>query len=130
MGDIFMSTKEAERYDVFQRCHRGEITLRQASKLLNLSYRHTKRAWSAFKQEGKEGLISKKRSKASPRAYPQHLKREIIGIIKSDYVDFGPTLISEKLEEREARKLCKETIRTWMIEAGLWQPKQKKSKRI
>jgi hypothetical protein len=80
-----MSTKEAERYEIFQRQHRGEITLRQSSKLLNLSYRQTNRIWSTFKQEGKEGLISKKRGKASPRAYPTHLKREVLGIIKSDF---------------------------------------------
>ncbi len=130
MGSILMNSKEAERYAVFQRYRRGEITLRQTSRLLQLSYRHTKRLWAVFEQAGQEGLISKKRGKVSPRAYPQHLKREIIGIIKSDYLDFGPTLIAEKLEEREARKLGKETIRIWMIEAGLWMPKQKKIKRI
>jgi len=130
MGDIFMSSKEVERYEIFQRYCRGEITLRQASGLLMLSYRHTKRLWALFKQEGKESLVSKKRGKVSPRAYPQQVKREIVDIIKSDYPDFGPTLIAEKLEEREVRKLSKETIRQWMIEADLWVAKQKKKARI
>jgi hypothetical protein len=125
-----MSEREVDRYEVCQRCQRDEITLRQASRLLHLSYRQMKRLWSTFKKEGKSGLISKKRGKKSLRAYPSSLKREIIGIIQSDYLDFGPTLISEKLEEREARRISKETIRVWMIEAGLWQAKQKKNKRI
>lgn len=130
MEDIFMSLKEVDRYEVLQRCHRGEMTLRQASRHLMLSYRQTKRIWSIYKKEGKAGCVSKRRGKSSPRAYPLYLKREIIGIIKSDYVDFGPTLIAEKLEEREAKILSKETIRRWMIEAELWKPKQKKNERI
>ena len=130
MGDCFMSTKEVERYEVFQRYRRGEITLRQASKYLKLSYRQTKRLWKAFNRGGEAGLISKRRGKTSPRAFPMHLKREILGIIKDEYPDFGPTLIAEKLEEREARKFSRETIRSWMVTAGLWTQKQKKKTKI
>ena len=125
-----MSTKEVERYEVFQRCQRGEVSLRQAARLLKLSYRQTKRLWKIYRQQGKEGLISKRRGKTSPRAFPIHLKRETLGIIREDYSDFGPTLIAEKLEEREAKHISKETIRSWMIEAGMWIPKQKKKTRI
>jgi hypothetical protein len=125
-----MSTKEVERYELFQRCQRGEISLRQASRFLKLSYRQTKRLWKAFNKEGKDGLISKRRGKTSPRAFSNHLKREILGIIRDEYPDFGPTLISEKLDEKEVRTISKETIRGWMIEARLWIPNQRKCKKI
>ena len=125
-----MSTREVERYEVFQRCHMGEISLRQAARLLMLSYRQTKRLWKIYKQQGREGLISKRRGKTSPRAFPVYLKRETLGIIREDYSDFGPTLIAEKLAERECRSISKETIRNWMIKAGMWTPKQKKKVRI
>jgi transposase len=125
MEDIFMSTREVERYEVFQRFQRNETTLRQASKYLDLSYRQTKRLWKRFHEEGKEGLISKRRGQPSPRAFPSHVKREILEVIKTEYSDFGPTLISEKLFERNEVKLSKETTRTWMIEAGLWTHKQR-----
>jgi hypothetical protein len=125
-----MNAKEVERYEILQRCQRGEISLRQAARLLKVGYRQTKRLWKTFHLEGQHGLVSKRRGKTSPRALPVHLKREILGIIKEDYVDFGPTLIAEKLEERESRTISKETIRKWMIEAGIWVPKQKKKQRI
>ena len=48
MEDIFMSTREVERYEIFQRCHMGEISLRQAARLLMLSYRQTKRLWKIY----------------------------------------------------------------------------------
>jgi Integrase core domain/Helix-turn-helix domain len=130
MGDYLMSTKEVERYEVFQRCQRSEISLRQAARLLKLGYRQTKRLWKIYRHQGKEGLISKRRGKTSPRAFPVHVKREILGIIREDYPDFGPTLIAEKLEEREAKHISKETIRCWMMKAGIWTPKQKKKTRI
>lgn len=125
-----MNTKEVERYEIFQRCQRSEISLRQAARLLKVSYRQTKRLWKIYRQQGKEGLISKRRGKTSPRAFPVHLKRETLGIIREGYSDFGPTLISEKLEEREAKYISKETIRSWMIGAGMWIPKQKKKTRL
>ena len=130
MGDCLMSTKEVERYEIFQRYQRGEISLRQAARLLKLSYRQTKRLWKIYRHQGKEGLISKRRGKPSPRAFPVHVKREILGIIREEYPDFGPTLIAEKLEEREAKHISKETIRCWMIKAGIWIPKQKKKTRV
>lgn len=130
MGESLMSTKEVNRYEVFERCTRKEISLRRAASLLQISYRQTKRLWKTYKQEGQHGLISKRRGKTSPRAYPIHFKNEILGIIRKDYSDFGPTLISEKLEEQKITAISKETIRNWMIESAIWTPKQKKEKRI
>src|SRR6186713_1922117 len=130
MRDIFMSVKEAERYEVLQRCFRAEISLRQASRYLMLSYRQTKRLWETFRQEGKDGLISRRRGRKSPRAYPSHLKREVLDIIKDRYSDFGPSLIAEKLEDMGMKKLSKETIRGWMIQADLWTPSEQKEKKI
>jgi transposase len=128
--DIFMNSKEIERYETFQRFERSEITLRQAATYLNLSYRQIKRLWKKFKDEGKKGLISNRRGKTSPRAYPHHLKLKVLEVIRAKYSDFGPTLISEKLLERETWKLSKETIRAWMLENGLWVAKQERKKQI
>jgi len=130
MGECLMSTKEVERYEVFQRYQRGEVSLRKAARLLNLSYRQTKRLWKIYKELGKEGLISKRRGKPSPRAFPSHVKRGILELIEANYSDFGPTLIAEKLEEVDVKQISKETIRCWMIKAGIWLPKQKKKQRI
>ena len=40
-------------------------------------------------------------------------------VVQKTYQDFGPTLASEKLFERERLKINKETLRQWMIDAGL-----------
>ncbi len=39
---------------------------------------------------------------------------------------FGPTLMAEKLEQKEGIKLSKETIRRMMVEVEVWKPKTRK----
>ncbi len=41
------------------------------------------------------------------------------------YEDFGPTLASEKLEE-DGYKIDHETLRRWLIKAGLWQNRRRR----
>ncbi len=47
------------------------------------------------------------------------LKQHILRLYKSRYSDFGPTLAVEKLAE-EGRVVSDETLRHWLITAGLW----------
>ena len=44
----------------------------------------------------------------------------MLSIVRNEYADFGPTLIAEKLEHRHEIKLSAETVRKWMLAAGLW----------
>src|SRR5258708_11133229 len=43
----------------------------------------------------------------------------IVGIIRERYSDFGPTLAAEKLAELHDIHLARETVRQWMITAGV-----------
>src|SRR5277367_285185 len=43
-----------------------------------------------------------------------------MAIVRSKYADFGPTLASEMLLEKDEFKISRETLRKWMIEEGLW----------
>lgn len=50
----------------------------------------------------------------------------IKGLVTLNYSDFGPTLASEKLNERDHIIVSKETLRQWMIDWNLWQLKRRK----
>src|ERR1700724_2195007 len=54
------------------------------------------------------------------RCSPTALRAEVIGIIRERYSDFGPTLAAEKLAELHGIDLARETVRQWMLAAGLW----------
>jgi len=40
--------------------------------------------------------------------------------VRQNYRDFGPTLAAEVLSERHGVAISRETLRKWMVEAGLW----------
>lgn len=50
----------------------------------------------------------------------------MINLIKTNYPDFGPTLASEKLKERDDVKVNHETLRRWMIDAKIYTPNVRK----
>ncbi len=52
-----------------------------------------------------------------------------LGIVRSLYADFGPTLAHEKLVEKHSLVLSIETLRKWMREDGLWQTRRERRKR-
>src|SRR6202012_3973386 len=41
-------------------------------------------------------------------------------LVRERYADFGPTLAAEKLAELYGLKVSSETLRKWMMTAGLW----------
>ena len=129
MKDSFMSTKEAERLRLIKNHASGIISLREVSNLLDISYRQTLRLWSNFQLCGESAFVSKKRNNCN-RSLDSGLEDRILSLIRKYYSDYGPTLLSEKLEELHYIKISKETIRKIMIMHGLRQSKKQKQIKI
>lgn len=121
-----MSSKELERYRILCEIKDKRISQKKGAELLGLSTRQTRNLICELKKGGPKGLISKKRGKPSNRGYHLAFKQHALAIIQQHYEDFGPTLISEKLKERHELRISDETLRSWMIDAHLWIPKQRK----
>ena len=54
------------------------------------------------------------------------MRRAVLTIIRQWYWDFGPTLAAEKLFEDHGITVGRETLRQWMIEAGLWRDRKQR----
>jgi hypothetical protein len=54
----------------------------------------------------------------------------VLDLVRAHYADFGPTFAREKLIERHQVAVSKETLRKWMIEAGLWTSRRERNRRI
>ena len=124
-----MSYQEISRLEVIQKLLDRKMNQLQAAELLHLSTRQVQRLLSAYRLQGITGLISTRRGKPSNRALPLTIKEYAVELIKSHYADFGPTLAREKLYEKHALELSVETVRTLMIKADLWIPRNKRFKR-
>lgn len=131
MEGIFrMSTKEIERIEMLVQLQEKKLTQIQVANNLGLSVRQIRRLSGAYKTFGIEGVISKKRGKASNHQLPKGLKEWVLATIKEKYSDFGPTLACEKLIEIHKIKISTGTVRSLMIQDGLWNNKRIKKKRI
>ena len=50
----------------------------------------------------------------------------VLALVRERYADFGPTLAGEKLAAQHGVAVSTETLRQWMIGAGLWVPRSQR----
>lgn len=112
-----MSQKERVRLTVMKQVQEEELRLVEASEILGLSYRQTKRVWSRYRLGGDAGLVHGSRGKPGKRAKPAKLKARILARYQERYPDFGPTLAAEYLAE-EGLLVDHETLRRWLLALG------------
>jgi transposase len=125
-GELLMSEKERRRVRVLERVKMGIITLKEASVLVGVSYRQSKRIKARYEGEGARGLVHRSRGRESNRKIDAQIKDAILKRYEERYLGFGPTFAMEKLEE-EGYRIHAETLRNWLKEAGLWQRHRKRS---
>jgi len=121
-----MTQKELSIYDLVIKAEEKRLSQLKASELLQISERHFRRLLKAYRAQGPSGLISKKRGKPSNNRLPEKLHQRTIELIEKKYSDFGPTLAREKLIENHNIKVSAETLRQWMLKAGIWHEKRRK----
>jgi transposase len=117
MEILKMSQKERVRLSVMKQVQEDELKLVEASDVLGLSYRQTKRIWGRYQAQGDRGLVHAARGKPGKRAKPAELKARILTRYDKRYPDFGPTLAAEYLAE-EGLKVDHETLRRWLLAKG------------
>ena len=126
MGMISMSRKERKRLEAFSRVTTGGMTLVEASELLGLSYRQTKRAWSRYQSEGDAGLVHRLRGRVPNRHSPEEAKQRSLALYRQQYADYGPTLAAECLAKEDGVKVSVTTLRRWLLQAGLLERRRKR----
>jgi len=122
-----MSSRERERLKLFERVKRGELSLREAAAICGLSYRQTRRLYKRYDESGDRGLLHQGRGRPSNRARSAEFKATVLARYQKRYPDFGPTLAAEKLA-LDGHVVDHETLRGWLLKAGLWQKRRKRGK--
>src|SRR5438309_11711847 len=130
MTVITMSRNELTRLRVVIDVADGRLSVADATGLIGVGRRQVYRLMDAFRAHGADGLISRKRGGPSNRALGTVFRETVLAIVRERYADFGPTLAAEKLSELHGLNLGVETLRQWMIEAGLWVRRKDRLKRI
>jgi transposase len=124
-GKLTMGTKEMMRAKLLEMVKEKQITLKEASIRLHISYRQAKRIYARYREGGDEGLIHRNQGRRSNNRKPQDLREHIIDLYQRQYEGFGPTFAAELLEERDQITIDHETLRRWLLEEGLWKRKRR-----
>ncbi|WP_418319556.1 ISNCY family transposase [Piscinibacter sakaiensis] len=125
-----MSQREVSRLEVIRQVLEDGLCQAQAAQLLGLSIRQVKRLCRRVREAGASGLISRRRGRPSHRRIALQQRDHVIGLVREHYADFGPHLAHEYLQRDHDFAWSVETLRGWMIQAGLWHAKRRRSQRV
>lgn len=127
---ITLSRKEIDRLEVIQAVQQRRLKQKDAAQQLGVCVRQIKRLVRLYREAGAAGLVSRHRGKRPNNAIAEATRDAILTLVRTHYTDFGPTLASEKLLERDGYRVSPETLRQWMMAEQLWKPRQRRQARI
>jgi hypothetical protein len=133
MGEdrLAMSQRERDRLKVLHETSKGQITQKQAAAQLRVSERHVRRMLKKFNSMGDSAVVHGLRGRVSNRRIGDDRRQRAIEELKRpECADFGPTFAAEHLQKRLSIKAGKDTVRQWMMAAGLWKSKPRKVETI
>jgi len=127
-----MSARELRRVEVLSRVKAGTLSLGSAATLLAVSYRQAKRLARRYRAEGAKGLKHRSAGGASNHARPTAEREHVLALVWEKYsgpveVRFGPTLAAEHLASEDGVTVHHDTLRRWMLTAGLWSRARKRA---
>ena len=125
-----MSARDRDRLQVLHEVGKGQLTQQEAGEQLGVTERWVRKLVARMRQEGDGGILHRLRGRASNRKIPEKTRQKAVKLVQGKYRGFGPTLASEYLAEREGITVSKETLRQWLLEAGVWKRKQRRVEEV
>ena len=131
MERIEMSQEERDRLDWLKRARDKKMTQREVAERMGVSDRWVRKLLRRMKREGDRVVVHGLRGRASNRKIARKVQAQAIEVVKQpDWHDFGPTFACEQLAKRHGIELSDETLRRWMIEAGLWKSRGRRMEEV
>lgn len=118
---LMMSKKERERLQVLTRLDNKQLGDAEAAEILGISVRQLYRVKARWRTLGDAGLVHRLRARTSNRRTAPELRGHVLDLYRQRYSDYGPTLFAEMLLSHHQIQLAPETLRQWLIAAGLWE---------
>src|SRR5579872_4730305 len=124
MERIAMSQAERDELNWLKQVKEGKITQREAAERIGISDRWVRKLLKRMAKRGDAVVVHGLRGRPSNRRFPEQTRRQALAILKQpEWHDFGPTFASEQLARRHRIEVSDETLRGWMIAAGIGKSK-------
>ena len=117
-----MNQEERDWLEWLKRARDGVITQQRAAEKMGITDRWVRKLLARMKDEGDAVVVHRLRGRASNRRIAEEIQTQATEYLKQpEWHDFGPTFASQQLAKRHEIHVSKETVRAWMMTAGLWQ---------
>jgi transposase len=105
------------------------ITQVQAAQELGMSARWVRTLLQRMRAQGDRAVVHRLRGRPSNRRLPEKTKRRAVELFRQhkqarQWHDYGPTLAAEELAEEHGLQVSRETLRRWLMAAGLWRARR------
>ena len=106
------------------------MTQAVAAEQLRISERWVRELIRRVRKRGDRVVVHGLQGKASSRRVDGKVRQRAVRICQNEYGDFGPTLAAEYLAGRHGIVISKESLRKWLIEAGVWRAKPRRIQEV
>src|SRR5437016_4654085 len=127
---LVLSTTDRDRLKILHEVKRKHLTQRAAAQQLGISDRWVRKLLVRVRKGGDGGIVHRGRGRRSNRRLPESLRTKTLKLVQAKYRDFGPTLACEYLAKDHQVEVSKETLRQWLIGAGLRRVKRRKAEEV
>jgi transposase len=126
---VTMSQKEFQRVKVIENAAGGRLSVREASRLLQLSERQVQRLKRRYRPDSVGWAQHGNRGRSMPWALPLPQKQLILNLARSKYQGFNDSHLAEKLRVEENLAVSRETVRRILRAAKLASPQKRRPRR-
>src|ERR1017187_4347247 len=126
---VTMSQKEFQRVKVIENAAGGRLSVREASRLLQLSERQVQRLKRRYRPDSVDWVQHGNRGRGMPWAVAIPQKQLILTLARGKYQGFNDSHLTEKLCAEEGLSLSRETVRRILRAAQLASPQKRRPRK-
>jgi transposase len=126
---VTMSQKEFQRVKVIENAAGGRLSVREASRLLQLSERQVQRLKRRYRPDSVGWVQHGNRGRPMPWAVSIPQKQLILTLARSKYQGFNDSHLAEKLRAEEGLAVSRETVRRILRAAKLASPQRRRPRK-
>jgi hypothetical protein len=127
---LLLTQDDRDRLKVLDEVRKGHVTQRQAAGQLKLTDRWIRELVERIREKGDKAVMHGLRGARSKRKIAEKIEKQAMEIVGREYADFGPTLASEYLERDHQITASRETVRQWMLRAGIWKRRKQRLEEV
>lgn len=117
--------KTQREAELLQRVVIGDLGLVEVAKIMGYTTRTAYRRIKRFRQQGMDGLVHRLVGRRSNRAKDPAVREHVVSLYRSFGKGMSLSAVVDKIRQEEGIALCRESLRRWLMEAGIWQPSPK-----